>query len=180
MRPLGLACFLFCMAAVLSAQGQEVPKDHPPVAPAGGRTAASDLTERLRPSNPDLGSNPVPRRNLIDEFIFDKIEKDRVPHAPLSSDEEFFRRIHIDLTGRIPLDDELRAFLVSSDPDKRDKLVDRLATSKPYEVKWTYSALGLDWTKVIEGTPSGRAFHYIEPFAAKQMIRSQEISPLFV
>jgi len=42
-----------------------------------------------------------------------------------------------------------------------------------------YSALGLDWTKVIEPTPSGRAFHYIEPFAAKQMIRSQEISPLF-
>ena len=42
-----------------------------------------------------------------------------------------------------------------------------------------YSALGLDWTKVIETTPSGRAFHYIEPFAAKQMIRSQEISPLF-
>jgi len=42
-----------------------------------------------------------------------------------------------------------------------------------------YSALGVDWTKAIEGTPSGRAFHYIEPFAAKQMIRSQEISPLF-
>ena len=42
-----------------------------------------------------------------------------------------------------------------------------------------YSALGLDWTKTIEGTPSGRAFHYIEPFAAKQMIRSREISPLF-
>jgi hypothetical protein len=42
-----------------------------------------------------------------------------------------------------------------------------------------YSALGMDWTKSIETTPSGRAFHYIEPFAAKQMIRSQEISPLF-
>ena len=43
-----------------------------------------------------------------------------------------------------------------------------------------YSALGFDWTKVIDGTPSGRSFHYIEPFASKQMIRSQEISPLFV
>ena len=42
-----------------------------------------------------------------------------------------------------------------------------------------YSALGFDWTKKIEDTPSGRAFHYIEPFAAKQMIRSQEITPLF-
>ena len=43
-----------------------------------------------------------------------------------------------------------------------------------------YSALGLDWTKAIETTPSGRAFHYIEPFAAKAMIKSQEISPLFI
>jgi hypothetical protein len=39
--------------------------------------------------------------------------------------------------------------------------------------------LGIDWSKKIEGAPSGRAFHYIEPFASKQMIRNQEISPLF-
>lgn len=42
-----------------------------------------------------------------------------------------------------------------------------------------YSALGIDWSKTIEGAPSGRAFHYIEPFASKQMIRNQEISNLF-
>jgi hypothetical protein len=43
-----------------------------------------------------------------------------------------------------------------------------------------YSALGIDWSKTIEGAPSGRAFHYIEPFASKKMIRNQEIVPLFV
>jgi hypothetical protein len=43
-----------------------------------------------------------------------------------------------------------------------------------------YSSLGIDWSKTIEGTPSGRAFHYIEPFASKKMIRNQEILPLFV
>ena len=42
-----------------------------------------------------------------------------------------------------------------------------------------YSALGIDWSKTIEGAPSGRAFHYIEPFASRQMIRNQEISTLF-
>jgi hypothetical protein len=138
MRPIGLASLLLCLVSVVGAQGQDLPRDHPTVAPAAGRSAAADLTERLRPASPDIGSIKVPRRNLIDEFIFDKIEKDAVPHAPLSSDEEFFRRAYIDLTGRIPLDDELRAFLASTDPDKRDALVDRLTTSKPYEVKWTY------------------------------------------
>jgi hypothetical protein len=42
-----------------------------------------------------------------------------------------------------------------------------------------YSAMGIDWKKQITGTPSGRAFYYIEPFAAKKMISTREISPLF-
>lgn len=43
-----------------------------------------------------------------------------------------------------------------------------------------YSALGIDWTKKIEHTPSGRDFWYIEPFASRQFVRSREITPLFV
>jgi hypothetical protein len=42
-----------------------------------------------------------------------------------------------------------------------------------------YSALGIDWKKQISGTPSGRDFYYLEPFAAKAMISSREIAPLF-
>ena len=42
-----------------------------------------------------------------------------------------------------------------------------------------YSAMGIDWRKKITGTPSGRDFYYIEPFAAQQMIVSREIEPLF-
>ena len=42
-----------------------------------------------------------------------------------------------------------------------------------------YSALGIDWKKSIQNTPSGREFYYIEPFAAKAMIGNREITPLF-
>ena len=42
-----------------------------------------------------------------------------------------------------------------------------------------YSAMGIDWKKTIEGTPSGRAFYYIEPFAAKAIIGNREIARLF-
>jgi len=42
-----------------------------------------------------------------------------------------------------------------------------------------YSALGIDWKKSIRETPSGREFYYIEPFAAKEMIATREIAPLF-
>jgi hypothetical protein len=42
-----------------------------------------------------------------------------------------------------------------------------------------YSALGIDWTKKISGTPSGRDFYFIEPFAAARIQPSKEIAPLF-
>jgi hypothetical protein len=42
-----------------------------------------------------------------------------------------------------------------------------------------YSAMGIDWTKTLEGTPSGRTFYYLEPFAAKAMIGNREIAELF-
>jgi hypothetical protein len=34
--------------------------------------------------------------------------------------------------------------------------------------------------RLLDDTPSGRAFHYIEPFPSRQAIRSREITPLFV
>ena len=77
-------------------------------------------------------------KNLIDEFIFSKMARDGVSPAPASSDAEFFRRVHIDLTGRIPGDKELRDFLASGDPAKRGKLVDLIADTHAYKAKWSY------------------------------------------
>ena len=42
-----------------------------------------------------------------------------------------------------------------------------------------YSALGIDWTKSVKGTPSGREFYYVEPLAATAAIGNREISALF-
>lgn len=115
-----------------------LPATHPPLGSPDNRLRAAELTERLRPSTEASTGARIARKNLVDQYIFDKLERDGVPHAPLSSDEEFFRRVHIDLTGRIPHDDELRAFVANSDPEKRDKLVDSLTTTRAYKAKWTY------------------------------------------
>lgn len=42
-----------------------------------------------------------------------------------------------------------------------------------------YSAMGIDWEKTIEATPSGRAFHYIEIFSPTQLLANREITELF-
>lgn len=43
-----------------------------------------------------------------------------------------------------------------------------------------YSVLGIDWTKKVTGTPSGRAFEYVEPMSGTTFINSTEIKELFV
>src|SRR5262245_5927360 len=46
--------------------------------------------------------------------------------APLADDAEFFRRVHLDLAGRIPSVTEIRDFLEDDRPDKRRIWVDRI------------------------------------------------------
>ena len=43
-----------------------------------------------------------------------------------------------------------------------------------------YSALGIDWSKKITNTPSGRAFEYLEPVSGTTFLNVDEIAPLFV
>jgi uncharacterized protein (DUF1501 family) len=41
-----------------------------------------------------------------------------------------------------------------------------------------YSALGIDWGKQLLGTPSKRAYRYVDPFSA-EVIPIDELSPIF-
>ena len=42
-----------------------------------------------------------------------------------------------------------------------------------------YSALGIDWTKRIDNTPSGRAFHYVEPASGTKYVGFKPVQELF-
>ncbi len=101
---------------------------------------ASRLTETLSPSLPPSAASfaPVPRKNFVDEFIFGRMERDHIPHAPLSSDSELLRRVYLDATGLLPTLEETRAFLSSTDPDKRDKLIDSLIGTEAFADQWAY------------------------------------------
>ncbi len=76
-------------------------------------------------------------RNMVDGYIFAKMQRDGIKPAPLSSDTEFLRRVYVDLTGRIPSSYDVRAFLESNSPNKRDQIVDQLADSPEFVDRWT-------------------------------------------
>jgi hypothetical protein len=79
----------------------------------------------------------IPHRNFIDEEIFNKIAQAGVSPAGLSTDEEFLRRVYLDLTGRLPEPRAIREFLGSADPDKRDRVIRELAETDAFTDKWT-------------------------------------------
>ena len=79
----------------------------------------------------------IPRRNFIDAEIFDRLTKEGVASARLSTDEEFFRRINLDLTGRLPGAAETRKFLEDGAADKRSSVIDRLLYSPQFAERWT-------------------------------------------
>src|SRR5215510_8572408 len=88
---------------------------------------AGRLTAEMSKALPAAGANTkIARKNFIDEQIFGRIERDRIPHSALSTDEEFLRRVYLDATGLLPTPDKVREFLADKDPQKRDKLIDTL------------------------------------------------------
>jgi Protein of unknown function (DUF1549)/Protein of unknown function (DUF1553) len=66
----------------------------------------------------------------IDERVAASWARDVKP-APLADDAEFFRRVHLDLAGRIPSVTEARDFLDDDRPDKRRLWVDRILRADP-------------------------------------------------
>ncbi len=68
----------------------------------------------------------------IDQHLEHKLTAAELNVSPPADDAEFLRRIHLDLTGRIPAPGPARDFLASSDPDKRLKLIDALLATPEF------------------------------------------------
>lgn len=74
--------------------------------------------------------------NYIDEFVASKLKKLRIHPSGLCSDEEFLRRISIDLIGLLPSREEYAAFMADTDPKKREKKIDELLGRKEFTEMW--------------------------------------------
>jgi hypothetical protein len=62
----------------------------------------------------------------IDALIGQELKKAGIEPAPRTTDEQFVRRVHLDLAGRPPAVEEVKTFVADSDPHKRAKLIDKL------------------------------------------------------
>ena len=86
---------------------------------------------------PGFEWSALPQNNFIDELVDAKLERLHIQPSPVASDGEFLRRVSLDLTGRLPQTEEVRAFLDDRSPDKRAKKIDELIGSPAYVDYWT-------------------------------------------
>src|SRR5262249_839505 len=82
-------------------------------------------------------ATPTPRKNFIDEYIFGRMERDGITPAPLADDQTFLRRLFLDLTGRPPSPEQVRAFAYEPGTAKRDIIADALIGNVEFINKWT-------------------------------------------
>ncbi len=114
--------------------------------------------------------------NQIDRMIQSEFRAHNIQQNPPSTDEQFIRRLYLDVLGRIPSYDEVTDFLDSKDPAKRRKTIDELLKHPGY-VSHNYNY----WADVLRlrtRERNGDGGAYIE--WVKQSIRENKPYDLFV
>jgi hypothetical protein len=102
--------------------------------------AAVAFTNRL------FGEDDSPRSvaDGVDRIISEALKAEKVETTALVSDEEFLRRVSLDLTGTVPSPDELTLFTLDPGPSKRSSRISSLLASEDYPETW-----GRYWRDVI-------------------------------
>jgi hypothetical protein len=72
----------------------------------------------------------------IDALVLKELKETGVTPAPLTTDEQFLRRVTLDLTGELPVPADVTEFVADKDPNKRAKLIDKLLASDEYARHW--------------------------------------------
>jgi hypothetical protein len=91
-------------------------------------------------------TNP-PANNYVDEHAFNKLKMLNILPSDVCTDQEFIRRVYLDICGILPSADDVQKFLDSKDPARRAKLVDDLLERPEYADFWT-----LKWSDVFRST----------------------------
>jgi hypothetical protein len=71
-------------------------------------------------------------RTVVDKFTQKKWKELGIVPSEVAGDEQFLRRVYLDLTGTLPKPKEVADFLADKDAAKRDKLIDRLLETPEY------------------------------------------------
>jgi len=99
----------------------------------------STLPVTILNPKPGFAWKQLPEYNYIDQKIDAKLQRLKIQPSPVIDDATFLRRASLDLTGKIPSPDAVKAFVADPAPAqiKRSKIIDKLIASPAYVDHWT-------------------------------------------
>jgi len=97
----------------------------------------------LEPRDKFVWNNP-PENNYVDKHVFAKLKMLSIAPSDVCTDQEFVRRVYLDVCGILPKPEDVRAFLDDKAGDKRAKLIDKLLDRPEFADFWT-----LKWSDVL-------------------------------
>lgn len=101
--------------------------------------------DRLLPESQYTG---LPVSNFIDELAYAHFKRLGLFPSEGCTDAEFLRRASLDTIGALPSPEEARAFLEDTDPNKRERLIDRLLSNPLYADYWANK-----WADLLRPNP---------------------------
>lgn len=126
----------------ISAELLSVDGDHITVRTEKGETYRLNLNKLVpadrtfaNAARPILETAPVPMAQSsarVDALVDTGLSKAGVTRNGPLSEDQFVRRLYLDVAGRIPTAAELTGYLADKSPDKRSKLIDTLLASDGY------------------------------------------------
>ena len=129
--------------------------------------AADDATKAAEEPTVEKSAAEMSVVEFVDATIRQAYTDNDIKPSPVAGDDEWIRRVYLDIVGRIPTLEEVKAFLADENPRKRPVLVDQLLESPDYvrhfTTTWTNNCIG-------RGTPrrvsrSGMEKFFREVFA---------------
>jgi len=87
----------------------------------------------------------IAENNYVDTHAHNKLKKLRIEPSPVCTDEEFVRRVSIDVTGTLPTVDDYKHFMKDTSPDKRAKFIDDLLSRKEFVEIWV-----MKWAELLQ------------------------------
>jgi len=133
------------------------------------------------PKGLDFKWEDVPEFNYVDQHLHEKFRKLRITPSQLCSDEEFLRRVSLDIAGVLPTPEEYQQFVTSSDPEKRPKLVDELLDRKEFVELWVMKwaeLLMIRTTQQIAYKPMLRYYNWLQERLANNVPIDQMVQEL--
>ncbi|MGE3779224.1 MAG: DUF1549 domain-containing protein, partial [Pirellulaceae bacterium] len=113
-----------------------------------GHIAVCAITIPLPGAIPEQAYASLPRRNAVDDLVWQKLQQLGMLPSPPASDEKFHRRAWLRIIGRLPTPAETREFVADPSADKRERLVDRLLERPEYADFWANK-----WADLLRPNP---------------------------